>query len=251
MPGLFRRAAFSRLLCLAISVSGTALLCSSPTHAALTINGTRIIYESHKRSVSVIISNPSKRPFAVQTWINTERDDTTTAVPFMPTPALFRLNAGKEQYVQINQWPHTLPEDRESVFYFNVQEIPQSKSSDTGVLNIAMRTRIKLFYRPTSIKNPADTHLKQLQWAVKKMDGHYYLEAHNPSPYFISFASLELRFSGQKESPTNPAMAAPFSRQLYRLSAFKPTADALVTFSSINDYGGVSPPLTAAITSAD
>jgi len=251
MPGLFRWATFSRLLCLAITFSSAVLLYSSPGHAALTINGTRIIYDSHKRSVSVIISNPSKRPFAVQTWINTELDDTTTAVPFMPTPALFRLNAGKEQYVQINQWPHTLPNDRESVFYFNVQEIPQSKSSNTGVLNIAMRTRIKFFYRPTSIKNPADTHLKHLQWAVKKMDGHYYLEAHNPSPYFISFASLELRFNGQKESPTNPAMAAPFSRQLYRLSAFKPTADALVTFSSINDYGGVSPPLTAAITSAD
>ncbi|WP_134942926.1 tetratricopeptide repeat protein [Pseudomonas syringae] len=99
------------------------------SQAALTINATRIVFDGDKRSTSVVISNPSDRPFAVQTWVNTEADDTVTVVPFAPSPPLFRLNPGKEQQVQINGLPHDLPSDRESLFYFNVQEIPQASQS--------------------------------------------------------------------------------------------------------------------------
>lgn len=47
-------------------------------HAALTISSTRIIYESTQRSASVVIANPSQRPFAAQTWVNTQADDTSS-----------------------------------------------------------------------------------------------------------------------------------------------------------------------------
>lgn len=102
---------------------------SSQSQAALSLSGTRVVFDSDKRSVSLIIANPSENIFAVQTWVNTAADDTTTAVPFMPSPTLFRLNPGKEQQVQINALPNTLPTDRESLFYFNVQEIPQADTS--------------------------------------------------------------------------------------------------------------------------
>jgi len=121
-------------------------------HAALTVNATRIVFGSDKRSASVIVSNPSNRPFAVQTWVNTAADDATTVVPFVPSPPLFRLDPGKNQQVQINGLPNSLPSDRESLFYFNVQEIPQAEASDGNVLNIALRTRLKLFYRPAQLK---------------------------------------------------------------------------------------------------
>ncbi|SMF44965.1 MULTISPECIES: fimbria/pilus periplasmic chaperone [unclassified Pseudomonas] len=52
------------------------------SQAALTLNNTRIVFNGDKRSTSVIVKNPSKSTYAVQTWINTVADDTTTAVPF-------------------------------------------------------------------------------------------------------------------------------------------------------------------------
>jgi chaperone protein EcpD len=63
-------------------------------------------------------------------------------------PPLFRLDAMKEQMVRIVPTAHNLPTDRESVFYFNAQEIPAASNDDGNTLKIALRTRIKLFYRP-------------------------------------------------------------------------------------------------------
>ncbi|MFI7858125.1 fimbria/pilus periplasmic chaperone [Pseudomonas promysalinigenes] len=73
-------------LCLALSLPAA--------EAALTINATRIIHPSDARSSSVVVANPTKRLFAVQTWVNTQSDDTLTAVPLVPTPVLFRLPRG-------------------------------------------------------------------------------------------------------------------------------------------------------------
>lgn len=49
---------------------------------------------------------------------------------------------------------HKLPADRESIFYFNVREIPP-KSNKANTLQIALQTRIKLFWRPKALKKLA------------------------------------------------------------------------------------------------
>ena len=165
----------------------------SPTsQAALTLSGTRVVFDSDKRSTSLIIANPSNRTFAVQTWVNTAADDATTAVPLIPSPPLFRLNPGKEQHVQINGLPNTLPMDRESLFYFNVQEIPQADADNNNVLNIALRTRIKLFYRPHQLKDNPVARLKELQWSIKTVGGQSQLIVNNPTPFHVSFNRLEV-----------------------------------------------------------
>jgi RHS repeat-associated protein len=158
------------------------------SQAALTIGATRVVFDSNKRSTSVIVSNPSNRTFAVQTWVNTAADDDTTAVPFIPSPPLFRLNPGKEQQVQINGLPNALPNDRESLFYFNVQEIPQAEDNDANVLNIALRTRLKLFYRPSELKENPMVSLKDLQWSIENVNGQPQLVVNNPTPFHVSFS---------------------------------------------------------------
>lgn len=116
------------------------LTLSVNSHAALTLNNTRLVFNGDKRSTSVVVRNPSKSIYAVQAWINTDADDNTTSVPFATSPPLFKINPNSEQLLKIIGLPNTLPHDRESLFFFNVQEIPQV-SSDTGnQLNIALRT---------------------------------------------------------------------------------------------------------------
>ncbi|MEE4663761.1 molecular chaperone [Pseudomonas alliivorans] len=218
--------------------------------AALTVNMTRVVFNSDKRNASVIISNPSDRTFAVQTWINTVADDTTSLVPFASSPPLFRLNPGKEQQLQINGLPNDLPNDRESLFFFNVQEIPEADSTQSNVLNIALRTRLKLFYRPAGLKDNPMSRLKDLQWTVRKVAGKAQLVATNPGPFHVSFIRLEVTGSGKTEKLQQAVMLGPFTSQTYDLSEMKATPDMQVVFSAINDYGGYSAPITARATLA-
>jgi chaperone protein EcpD len=211
--------------------------------AALTVNATRVVFDSDKRSTSVIISNPSNRPFAVQTWVNTAADDATTAVPFIPSPPLFRLDPGKEQQVQINGLPNDLPRDRESLFYFNVQEIPQAGADDGNVLNIALRTRLKLFYRPVQLKDSSVARLKDLTWSIQQVAGKTQLTATNPTPFHVSFIRLEVTGNGKTEKLKNATMLAPLTSQTYALSDIKAGAGLQVLLSAINDYGGYTTPL--------
>jgi chaperone protein EcpD len=231
--------------------AGLALLLAASytpaLQAALTVNATRVVFNSDKRSASVIVSNPSNRPFAVQTWVNTAADDATTAVPFVPSPPLFRLNPGKNQQVQINGLPNDLPKDRESLFYFNLQEIPQAETTDGNVLNIALRTRLKLFYRPVELKDNPVARLKDLQWSVRQVAGKTQLTATNPSPFHVSFIRLEVTGNGKTEKLRNAPMLGPLTSQTYALDDIKVASGLHVVFSAINDYGGYTPPLTVPV----
>jgi len=57
--------------------------------------------------------------------------------------------------VRITKTPvaERLPKDRESVFYFNLREIPP-KSTKTNVMQLALPTQIKIFYLPEAIVAP-------------------------------------------------------------------------------------------------
>lgn len=226
-----------------ITLSSCLLLLSASmpsAYAALTISHTRIVHESAKRSSSVIVANPSKTSYAAQAWVNTEADDATTAVPLIASPSLFRIDPDNEQTVQINALPNDLPQDRESLFYFNLQEIPQATDTGQNVLNIALRTRIKLFYRPSHLKGRPEDRLKDLVWSVQRIDGKPHLVVDNPSPYHFTFNQLVISGAGVRETITAHDMALPLARQTYALKQVSVTNGLQVSFTTINDYSGIT-----------
>lgn len=217
-------------------------------YAALTISHTRVVHESAKRSSSVIVANPSSRPYAAQAWVNTEADDVTTAVPLIASPNLFRLDPGNEQTVQINALPNDLPQDRESLFYFNLQEIPQT-AADAGqnVLNVALRTRIKLFYRPSQLKGRPQDRLNDLAWSIQQIEGKTHLVVDNPSPYHFTFNRLVISGAGVSETINAKGMALPLGRQAYALQNVPVTDGLQVTFTTINDYSGITAEISSPV----
>ncbi|MEX5320336.1 molecular chaperone [Pseudomonas shirazica] len=219
----------------------------SAAQAALTISATRIIHGSDKQSSSVIVANPSTQAFAVQSWVNTEADDGTTAVPLIAAPALFRLDPGSEQTVQINRIPNDLPKDRESLFYFNVQEIPQAQDEQANTLTIAMRTRIKLFYRPAELPGSPVEGLKTLQWSVQYTDGEAQLIVHNPSPYHYTFRRVEVGHPTERKNIEAREMIAPESTVAYALPTRAIAPGMQVFFTTISDYGGTTKEMTAPV----
>ena len=133
-----------------------------------------------------------------------------------------------------------LPSDKESVFWFNVLEVPPkpdaSKVENQSLLQLAFRTRIKLFYRPAGLNgNPSEAPLA-LKW--KWAEGKSGLSVYNPTPYYVSFNSAEL-IAGGKSNPLNVKMVAPKSEEIFTISGSGGKATSgKVHFSAINDFGG-------------
>ena len=236
---------FSSRISLATAMAACLqLLVPLSANAALTISSTRVVQPSDKQSTSIVVANPSQRPYAAQAWINTEADDSTTPVPLIASPALFRIDPASEQTVQFNRLPNDLPQDRESLFFFNLQEIPQANDEPGNVLNIALRTRIKVFYRPSQLKGRPQERLQDLAWSVQAIDGKPHLVVDNPSPYYFTFNQLTVSSAKGSEKIDARKMAIPLGRQSYPLKTLPMQDDLKVEFSIINDFGGVTPAMS-------
>lgn len=232
-----------------LAVMLSSVLLSATSQAGVMLGGTRIVFDGNKRDASISVGNTTAQPYAVQTWINTEADDNSTATPFVATPPLFRLDPRKEQMVRIQKVPGALPEDRESVFYFNAQEIPVAGKAGENTLKIAMRTRIKLFYRPAGLKGNALDALPQLRWSLVQEQGKSVLVVNNPSAFHVSFIGVKVIAGAQTVEVEEPKMVAPMSSQRYALPGFN-GRNGDVMFSAINDYGGYSEPAKVSLNSA-
>lgn len=216
-------------------------------HAALTISATRLVQPSDKHSTSLIVANPSQRTYAAQAWVNTSSDDNATAVPLIASPALFRIDPGSEQSVQINRLPNDLPQDRESLFFFNLQEIPESDAGPENALTIAMRTRIKVFFRPNQLKGRPQDRLAELAWSVQSIKGKAHLVVDNPSPFYFTFNQLTVTGPKTSEHIESRQMAPPMGRQTYPLHKLSSQDGLKVEFTTINDYGGITPIMTSPV----
>ncbi|MDP4360542.1 fimbria/pilus periplasmic chaperone, partial [Escherichia coli] len=89
--------------------------------------------------------------YLAQGWIENAQGEKITE-PFTVLPPVQRVEPGAKSQVKIQALPSvaSLPQDRESVYYFNLREIPP-KSDKPNTLQLALQTRIKLFYRPKAI----------------------------------------------------------------------------------------------------
>jgi len=206
------------------------LYCQQTALAGVIIGGTRIIYDASKKESSLSIKNPEKKsPFLIQSWFEKHPDTPGDSIPFIITPPLFRLDAGKENILRIVRTGGNLPEDRESIYLANIKSIPASQDTNQNRLIISVKTQIKLIYRPEILKPDADQAHKQLVFAYHNGQ----LSIKNPTAYYVSFHRLLV-----DNLPINDLlMVAPQSSINVPLKTDKAST---VTWQAINDYGGVT-----------
>lgn len=200
------------------------------TQAAISIGGTRVIYNGGKQEASVPINNPGKNDvYLVQSWVE-NNDNGNDKVPFIVTPPLFRIEANEENILRIVRAGGNLPEDRESVFWLNVKSIPAMDTSKMdNVLQVVVNSRIKLFYRPAKLPGlPVEAYQKL---TFSRSGGK--LKVNNPTPYYITFFSLKVGEHEIKEAD----LAPPKSSISYALPG---GGSGNVSWQTINDYGGIS-----------
>ncbi|CNH99323.1 fimbria/pilus periplasmic chaperone [Yersinia pekkanenii] len=212
-----------------------------PTYAAMTISGTRVIFPAAQKEVSIRTNNKGTQPALVQVWVDDGKSNANinnVTVPFMVTPPVFRVEAGKGQSIRIIYNGMALPQDKESVFWFNMLDIPsvQKDGSDKNKLELAFRTRIKIFYRPTSLDSSGSEQREKLQWELisdsQKGQG---VKVTNPTPYYISFDS-GVAITGGNKVELNTEMLAPFSTLVF-YPKNKTSSISAVNYKVLNDYG--------------
>lgn len=220
--------------------SATAFLLAAGIPAAfasIQINATRVIYHAAEKDVSVQINNPGKYPVLLQSWIDDGHPEIrpdALRTPFILTPPLTRVNADAGQTLRLSWSGSPLPADRESVFWLNVLEIPPVMDKTSNQIQVAFRSRIKLFYRPASLDDKgAQTAISKLRWRAQGNK----ISLSNPTPYYVSAVAVTLTRGGKKTSVAAD-MLAPNGSATFNLPAGV-SADSAnsVTVDAINDYG--------------
>ncbi|WP_271409772.1 fimbrial biogenesis chaperone [Pseudomonas sp. Q1-7] len=228
--------------------AGLLLLSSGLANAGITLGGTRVVLQAPAKEASILVKNQAPQDVMIQSWIEAESAAVTAEVPFAITPPLSRLGANKQQTLRILFQGQGLPTDRESVFRLNVQEIPQKSKSDNS-LQIALRQRIKVFYRPVGLPGAVADAPKELQWRLTRQGGKAMVEVTNNSAFHVSFASVKLQ-NGSKSYDVSADMVPPKSKQSLDIKGLPANVSAggmKVEFQNVNDYGATethSSPLT-------
>ncbi|MCK3847070.1 MULTISPECIES: fimbria/pilus periplasmic chaperone [unclassified Pseudomonas] len=219
------------------SIAMLAFSLSQSAHAAIALDRTRVIFDGSKDATSVnITNNNTQLPYLAQGWIEDEQGQKITA-PLIVLPPVQRVEPGKQSQVKVQALPaaKSLPQDRETVYYFNLREIPP-RSDKANTLQIALQTRIKLFYRPQAI-TPTQQDLSnpwQEKLTLSRQGEHY--QVNNPTPYFVTLVDARSTKDGKTVPGFEPLMVPPKGSL-----TLGPTAKALGTspyLAYVNDYGG-------------
>ncbi|HEH9405902.1 molecular chaperone [Aeromonas sp. MR19] len=203
--------------------------------AAIVLDRTRVVYPGGAKSISLNIKNENQKlPYLAQAWIEDTQGQKISS-PFVILPPVQRVDANQKSIVRIASVPaiDSLPKDRESIYYFNLREIPP-KSEKSNVMQIAVQSKIKLFYRPEAII-PERGAVWQDQVLITKQGTT--LKVNNPTPYYITYVGL-----GHPQGKERTVIKG--------FSAFmvEPKSEQTVTIpealgnqfviSYVNDYGG-------------
>ncbi len=210
------------------------LMCIPAGYAGVMINTTRVIFPGNQDNTVIQLTNSGEIPSLVQSWadegdINSSPE--TTGAPFMVVPPVTRIAGGGGQQLKIRITENSLPHDRESVFYLNVVDIPAKTAATGNTLQFALRTRIKLFYRPDDLPLPPDDVPEQISVSLSDET----LILNNPSPYYFTLSAL---VSGGDNTPSHisTVMLAPYSESRVAYTG-NLSAGGSVTLISIDDKG--------------
>lgn len=217
---------------------GATLAWGFCAQAAVNVDRTRIIMTGNQKSVSVVLSNESRdTPYLAQSWV--EDADGKATNDLLALPPLQRIDGGKKAQVRImranDALAARLPQDRESLFYFNVREIPpEPPKTDANTLQLTTQSRLKLLLRPAALAKDDEINPEQSLQILAHGDS---LTLKNPTPYYVTVIWL-----GRGNKPLRGfdasalPMLAPFSEQ--EVKAALP-ADGDIMLGNVDDYGGL------------
>lgn len=168
------------------------------------------------------------------TWGDEQK---TEHLPLAVSRPLLKISPNGRGAVDIIYQGVGFPLDRESYLLLNVLDVPMTPR-DPNVLQIALRHRFKLFYRP-ALKETLDDAMGALGWEIPD-GGRAPVAANNPSPYYLTLTDIEAIDRNQRicGKSIEHLMISPFSTSTLELENCAPVE---LNFNLISDAGNVWP----------
>ncbi|KEY59674.1 molecular chaperone [Serratia sp. DD3] len=218
----------------------TIMLWSASSVAGISLTATRLIVDESRggSSIGVRSDDNATKPFLIRAQVFRDIEGQDAQVPFVISPALFRLEPGSQHQFRVMKQGGALPQDKESLFYLRVAALPATSGpsqtalpTPEGALTVATGNIIKLFYRPNGLSVTQKAAMGQLQFTAVGNQ----LNVSNPTPYYITLSSLKVNGKSVNIRTTREQnMIAPYGNQRYGNA---PTTGS-VQWSAINDHGG-------------
>lgn len=205
----------------------------------LQLGATRLIYNGTATQATVDVKNSDSHAYLIQSWVsdlNGKKDKDT----FITTPPLFKLEDNSSNTVRVVYTGKALPQDSESVFWLNIKAIPSREKTDKNTLTIAIKSQIKLFYRPEALKDKVNDAYNHVRFTEKNGQ----LVIVNPTPFNVSFNDIKINNTPIKDA----VMVSPFSSMNVNM---KVSPGQKVYWNAINDYGGITADKTETISKFD
>lgn len=125
-----------------------ALLVSYQTGSAVRPQLTRIVAWAEDKETPIEVINESQEPYLIQSWLEDTKGNERN-LPLVLTPPVMKLAGKQEGKLRLVVLPGEIPQDRESVYWLSIQEIPpKAKDGAENKLVLAIRSRLKVFVRP-------------------------------------------------------------------------------------------------------
>ncbi|MFO6296911.1 fimbrial biogenesis chaperone [Rahnella selenatireducens] len=201
--------------------------------AGITLGGTRLVYDENKKANSIDVLNNDSQDYLIQSW----PDSGGGAKPdFIITPPLFKIKASSQRTLRVIYHGVGLPPDKESLFWLNVKAIPLTTEEGSSI-QVAVKTRIKILFRPKKLKEMPEDEAKNLQW---NLVGNK-LTVINPTAYYMTFYSVTLH------NVKIPGLSMVPPRSDYSVTLNKNDAHGDLVWKVINDYGASTQAFSAKI----
>lgn len=204
-------------------------LLSQQANAALALDATRYIYKGDADAISVMVNNESKHEYGAQVWIDNIVENDTRPT-FVSTPSFFKIKPDGRQVIRIIKVSDHMSQDKESIYWLNLQEIPPLKEGSG--LSLAIRTRVKLIYRPTDLVNGREGAEQNL--SIQRHPGETLLV--NTTPYVFAIGTVfdmnnkPIKFNEKDTDKLTMFMPG---------DSVKLSTDKVKSVSILNDYGNM------------
>lgn len=222
---------------LALLITGLTFSACS-VQAAVAPDRTRLVFKGDEKSISVDLKNASdKLPYLAQSWVEDDKGNKITS-PLAAIPPVQRIEAKGIGQVKIQGMPalSSLPQDKETLFFYNVREIPP-KNDKPNTLQIALQTRIKLFYRPAAIAKVDAQHPWQYKVTLARHGDGW--QVNNPTPYYVIISDATNKVNGKTVPGFAPLVIVPASNQSMAVKPGDLGTSPVLTY--VDDYGARLP----------
>ncbi len=228
------------------------LLIQTPiAQAEIYLGVTRLIVNAKDKEATLRVVNEGRSPVLLQIWVDpgeSEAAPEKITTPFIVAPPILRLDGKRSQRLRVlfTGSGAPLPSDRESVFWLNVLEVPQKVNNNaTSQMQMAFRTRIKLFYRPAQLQGISTVNIQdKLNFRLIKQGNKSSVLVSNPTPFHQTLLEISLgRDKNQAVATVIPenGMIDPKGQDSFVLEQTKGavTTGMKVFYSVLDDFGTV------------